>query len=36
MIGGPGGYNSANLGRIGTPLVLVYLLVTLIAVNLLY
>jgi len=36
MIGGPGGYNSANLWRIGTPLVLVYLLVTLIAVNLLY
>jgi di/tricarboxylate transporter len=36
MIGGPGGYNAPSLWRIGTPLVLVYLLVTLIAVNLLY
>jgi di/tricarboxylate transporter len=36
MIGGPGGYKSPSLWRIGTPLVLVYLLVTLIAVNLLY
>jgi di/tricarboxylate transporter len=36
MITGPGGYNSKDLWRIGTPLVLVYLVVMLIAVNLLF
>jgi di/tricarboxylate transporter len=36
MITGPGGYNSKNLWRIGSPLVLVYLTVMLVAVNLLF
>jgi len=36
MISGPGGYNSKNLWRIGSPLVLVYLAVMLVAVNLLF
>jgi di/tricarboxylate transporter len=36
MITGPGGYNSKNLWRIGSPLVLVYLAVMLVAVNLLF
>jgi len=36
MISGPGGYNSRNLWRIGSPLVLVYLAVMLVAVNLLF
>jgi di/tricarboxylate transporter len=34
MITGPGSYNSRNLWRIGSPLVLVYLAVMLVAVNL--
>jgi di/tricarboxylate transporter len=36
MISGPGGYNSKNLWRIGSPLVLAYLAVMLVAVNLLF
>jgi di/tricarboxylate transporter len=36
MITGPGGYNSRDLWRIGSPLVLVYLVVMLIAVNILF
>jgi di/tricarboxylate transporter len=36
MITGPGSYNSRNLWRIGSPLVLVYLAVMLVAVNLLF
>ena len=36
MITGPGSYNSKHLWRIGTPLVLVYLLVMVAAVNLLF
>ncbi len=36
MITGPGGYNSRNLWRIGSPLVLAYLVVMLIGVNLLF
>ena len=36
MITGPGGYNAKNLWRIGSPLVLVYLTVMLVAVNLLF
>jgi di/tricarboxylate transporter len=36
MITGPGGYNSKNLWRIGSPLVLAYLTVMLVAVNLLF
>jgi di/tricarboxylate transporter len=36
MITGPGGYNSKNLWRIGSPLVLAYLAVMLVAVNLLF
>ena len=36
MITGPGGYNSKNLWRIGSPLVLIYLAVMLIAVNILF
>ena len=36
MITGPGGYNSKNLWRIGSPLVLAYLTVMLISVNLLF
>jgi di/tricarboxylate transporter len=36
MITGPGGYNSKNLWRIGTPLVLAYLVVMLVGVNILF
>ncbi|MDB6164178.1 MAG: citrate transporter family protein [Xanthomonadaceae bacterium] len=36
MIGGPGGYNTRTLWRIGVPLVLAYLVVMLIGVNVLY
>jgi len=36
MITGPGGYNSKHLWRIGSPLVLAYLAVMLVAVNLLF
>jgi di/tricarboxylate transporter len=36
MITGPGGYNARDLWRIGSPLVLVYLVVMLIAVNILF
>jgi di/tricarboxylate transporter len=36
MITGPGSYNSRNLWRIGSPLVLAYLAVMLVAVNLLF
>jgi di/tricarboxylate transporter len=36
MITGPGGYNSKDLWRIGSPLVVVYLVVMLIAVNILF
>jgi len=36
MITGPGGYNSKNLWRIGSPLVMIYLAVMLIAVNILF
>src|SRR6476619_535650 len=36
MISGPGGYNSRSLWRIGSPLVLAYLTVMLVAVNLLF
>jgi di/tricarboxylate transporter len=36
MISGPGSYNTRNLWRIGTPLVLTYLVVMLIGINLLF
>ena len=36
MISAPGGYSSRNLWRIGSPLVLIYLTVMLIAVNILF
>ncbi|MFL6591485.1 MAG: SLC13 family permease [Luteimonas sp.] len=36
MITGPGGYNAGNLWRIGSPLVIAYLAVMLVAVNLLF
>jgi di/tricarboxylate transporter len=36
MITGPGGYNSKDLWRIGTPLVLAYLVVMLVGVNILF
>lgn len=36
MITGPGGYNAKSLWRIGSPLVLIYLAVMLIAVNILF
>jgi di/tricarboxylate transporter len=36
MITGPGGYNSKNLWRIGTPLVVAYLVVMLVGVNILF
>jgi di/tricarboxylate transporter len=36
MIAGPGGYRSADFLRVGLPLTLVLLVVTLVSVNLLY
>ena len=36
MIGGPGGYNTPSLWRIGSPLVLAYLAVMLVGVNLMF
>ena len=36
MIGGPGGYNTRNLWRVGSPLVVAYLVVMLVGVNLMF